>query len=101
MRLNQKQIEIIRKAFSDHFLPQDELWVFGSRVNDEAKGGDIDLYVETGCPSSGEAFQKRISFIVALKRALGDQKIDVVVRCLHSSEHLPIYDEARSKGVKL
>ena len=47
MRLAVCEIESIKQAFTGSFLPNDHLWLFGSRVDDAKKGGDIDLYVET------------------------------------------------------
>ena len=48
MRLSQDQVERIRSTVSD-MMPSDshyELGLFGSRLNDEARGGDVDIYLE-------------------------------------------------------
>jgi hypothetical protein len=39
--------DVIRNSFRQCFGGEDHLWLFGSRVNDHKRGGDIDLYVET------------------------------------------------------
>jgi hypothetical protein len=39
--------DVIRNSFRQCFGGEDHLWLFGSRVNDYKRGGDIDLYVET------------------------------------------------------
>ena len=48
MRLSNRQIAIIRELLGRHFGPDTRIWLFGSRLNDALKGGDIDIYVEPG-----------------------------------------------------
>lgn len=66
-----------------------------------AKGGDIDLYVETSETGAEVVHQRKIKFLVALTKKIGEQKIDVIVKMLKSNIQLPIYDEAYNIGVKL
>ena len=67
MRLDPATIPLLigeaRAVFGDNA----ELWLFGSRVNDAAKGGDIDLYVET----EGDAHQldHRLDYLLCGYRA--------------------------------
>ncbi len=75
------------------------MWLFGSRVNDAERGGDIDLYIETH-EKATDVITKKIAFINDLWRALGDQKIDVVINVL-SAISLPIHQIAKRTGVKL
>ena len=51
-------------------------YLFGSRTNDQLKGGDIDLLVL----SESLTFSDRISLLSELKLAIGDQKIDLLIR---------------------
>jgi len=76
------------------------LWVFGSRANLNARGGDIDLYVETTL-SADEAVERERWFVAELYDKIGEQKIDVVLRLRSSDFHLPIYDVAREEGIQL
>ena len=47
MRLTERQKESIIKAFNEVFSKLEaELWLFGSRVDDNKLGGDIDLLVK-------------------------------------------------------
>lgn len=77
LRLSNKQREIIERIATRHFGKNVKVFLFGSRTNTEEKGGDIDLYLEL-VPSSLVDIQRKIAFIVDLKKDLGDQKIDVV-----------------------
>lgn len=76
MRLTEQQRDIIREAGMRHFgvVP----WLFGSRLDDTARGGDIDLFIPGDWPPE-EAVPRRLRLCVELRRRLGDQKIDVVV----------------------
>ena len=82
MRLTEQQRNIIREAGLNHFgvVP----YLFGSRLNDAERGGDIDLFIP-GTWSAEEAVPRRLRFCVELRRRLGDQKIDVVVENKTSS----------------
>ena len=76
MRLTATQKQVIREAGLRHFGV--EPWLFGSRLNDAARGGDIDLYIPGDWPAE-EGVPRRMRFCVELRQRLGDQKIDVVV----------------------
>jgi predicted nucleotidyltransferase len=72
--------------------------LFGSRVDDARRGGDIDLYIEASL-SPQEAFQRETRMAAELYRALGERKIDIVVNT--GRLDLPIYRLAREQGVWL
>ena len=74
MRLSEKEILSIKNTFIEVFK-EGEIYLFGSRIDDKAKGGDIDLYID----SSNASLEKKIDFLVFLKQKIGDRKIDVVV----------------------
>lgn len=101
MRLTQTQLRAITHIFSQYFLPQDKIWLFGSRVDNSKKGGDIDLYIETHYDNWSIVAQKQIDFLVALKKEIGDQRIDLVIHPLSSQQKRPIYDEAKQTGIQL
>ncbi|WP_426148546.1 nucleotidyltransferase domain-containing protein [Polaromonas sp. DSR2-3-2] len=72
--------------------------LFGSRVDDARRGGDIDLYIEASL-SPQDAFQRETQMAAELYRALGERKIDIVVNT--GRLDLPIYQLAREQGVWL
>src|SRR6056297_3511798 len=47
MRLTSEQIKTIKQATADIFGEEARVRLFGSRVDDEQRGGDVDLLVET------------------------------------------------------
>ena len=95
MRLNQPQIEAIQQTFSQTFGLGD-LYLFGSRVDDQALGGDIDLYVvPTEFDNLG---QKKIDFLVKLQRLIGEQKIDLV---FDKGQNRVIDQVAKQQGILL
>ncbi|MEI6576782.1 MAG: nucleotidyltransferase domain-containing protein [Bacteroidota bacterium] len=78
MRLNNFEIENIKKQAIRHFGNEVKVILFGSRTQNEKRGGDIDLYIkstdlETMNPRS------KINFITDLLMIIGEQKIDVIL----------------------
>jgi predicted nucleotidyltransferase len=95
MRLTPYQQQAIKKHFLEVFKEGD-IYLFGSRVDDNAKGGDIDLYLVV--PNQKGLAIKRIEFLVKLKRDIGEQKIDVV---FDRGKDRLIDKIAKEQGIKL
>lgn len=100
MRLSAAQIEAIKQETAHFFGAQAEVWLFGSRVDDTQRGGDVDLYVKSGMRSADQIVAARFAFLAQLKRRIGDGKIDLVVQ-REGGEVLPIYGVAQQHGVKV
>ncbi len=114
MRLTPAQIDTIRQAATTAFGQGTSVWLFGSRVDDTKKGGDIDLLV---CPSTrtsdagtnstnftGTAkpptgFMQKIKMLNLLEQQLGERKIDIVVE--HPQDLRPIVEVAHTTGIRL
>jgi uncharacterized protein len=47
MRLTKQQTEVIMQTVTRLTGMEAEVYLFGSRLNDQAKGGDIDLLIES------------------------------------------------------
>lgn len=101
VRLNNRDIEAIKRLFLQYFSVNDHLWLFGSRADVNKKGGDIDLYIETTELNTKEAVKKESQFVLALERAIGEQKIDIVLNVVAHRCCLPIYKIAKETGVLL
>lgn len=100
MRLSTEQIAAIKQETEHFFGAQAEVWLFGSRVDDAAKGGDVDLYVRSGMRDADQLVRARFAFLAQLKRRIGDGKIDLVLQ-REGGEVLPIYEIAKQHGVRL
>jgi len=94
MRLRQQEIEIIKKYFYKFF--DGEIYLFGSRVDDNLKGGDIDLYLKI--KDKTNLFEKKLKFLSLIKKEIGERKIDVV---FNKDENRLIEKEAKKWGIKL
>ena len=71
----------------------------GSRTDDQARGGDIDLLVEMDQPVATPALLgARIG--ARLQQALGERRIDVVVAAPNIREQA-IHRVARESGIEL
>ena len=96
MRLSNRQKEVIKKTAIRHFGQDVKVYLFGSRIYEDQKGGDIDLFLEA-VPEDQITFKKKIALIVDLKRKLGDQKIDVILKTTEtpSSKFLQIVEKTK------
>jgi len=99
MRLSPTQIRIIKQQVAELFGDAARIWLFGSRALDEAKGGDIDLYIETPRRLDNRA-SAAAQLAARLQRRLGDQRIDVAI-VDPATPSQPIHEVARSQGVPL
>ena len=99
IRLTDSQVLAICTAFRACFSDGDHLWLFGSRTDLKKRGGDIDLYVETTIKNPEEVGKSKLRFLTKLEIALGEQKIDAVVK--FGNVELPIYDVAKKEGIQL
>ena len=99
MRLTDTQRSVIREEVQRHFGGNARPLLFGSRVRDDARGGDIDLYIEAeGDPQ--ETLARELKLYAVLQRRLGEQRIDLVVRRAGSPLR-PIDREAQDTGIAL
>lgn len=77
MRLTTFEAQSIVDIFHEVF-GYGKIYLFGSRVDETKKGGDIDLFIDVPC-CDDEHF-KKIEFLTKLEAKIGEQKIDVVFK---------------------
>jgi predicted nucleotidyltransferase len=99
MRLTDEEKQVIREEVQRHFGAGTRARLFGSRVHDDLRGGDIDLYVEADAGPE-EALARELKLYAALQRRLGEQRIDLVVHRVDAPLR-PIDLEARETGIAL
>jgi len=100
MRLTLGERHTITSILRRYFGAQAEVLLFGSRVDDSQKGGDIDLLVDT--TQNDDVFRKKLLALSELQLALGDQKIDLIVNVSSKGMVIPgIVEEAMATGVEL
>jgi hypothetical protein len=107
MRLTSQQIATIQHAALEAFGPGTQVLLFGSRVDDNKRGGDIDLLIQpvpAAFPKEGKetgtaALNQKIRFLSLLERHLGERKIDVVIE--QPGDTRPIVKVAHATGVRL
>jgi len=99
MRLSEDQVRCIVNATHELAGHDAQVWLFGSRLHDAVKGGDIDLLVECAQPVARPVWLAA-QITARLQRVLGDRRIDVLV--LDPATVLePVHQVARAEGVVL
>jgi len=74
MRIEKSKIDFLKQEIRK-YLPDSRIYLFGSRVDDKKKGGDIDLLIL----SNSLLKQKNKRDIkIAFYKNFGEQKIDLV-----------------------
>jgi predicted nucleotidyltransferase len=95
MRLSPHIVTEIKTCFH-HVFGEGQIILFGSRVDNSLKGGDIDLYLLP--EERTDLLHKKLRFLVMLKKHIGDRKIDVLIV---SENKKSIEIEAMKTGVTL
>jgi len=96
MRLSEREVKTIVKAVTSHFHSDAAVFLFGSRVNDATRGGDIDLFVDLP-EVDRDVVRHTCQTIATIQLALGEQKIDLIVRHPGSTDR-PIFHDALKHG---
>ena len=95
MRITEHEKKVIVEAVKNTD-PDAKVWLFGSRVDDNKKGGDIDIAIFS------DRIHKEIMKIIQVRRyicsRIGEQKIDIVTT---SDGSEAIFKLALEEGVAL
>lgn len=101
MRLNPYQRQIIRQAARACFGADATVRLFGSRTDDNKRGGDIDLLIGTSLAEPDAITRAEIAFQVQVQKALGEQRIDVLIDYPGRQVRPPIFAIAEQTGIRL
>ena len=100
MRISQKEIETIKQLATEKFGKGTTVFLFGSRLDDSKKGGDIDLLIRNN-DKSRLTIASKIEFLAELKSLIGDQKIDVVLDSFSFSRKKSFYNSVTQTAIEL
>ena len=96
MRLSNQHRNLIKEQVRAIAGEQAQVKLFGSRLDDEAKGGDIDLLVSTQEPVKQPASLAAQLSAVIMRRLHG-RKVDVLLDAPNLKQ-LPIHAVAKEQG---
>ena len=99
MRLTPHEVDHIRRIAARIYGDDVQVFLFGSRTDDTARGGDIDLLIDTP-RTELMTYDNRITFLVDVKKAIGDRKIDVLYNKPERQDE-PIIIHAQKTGIPL
>lgn len=99
MRLTSSQIADIRNSATQIAGGTARVWLFGSRVRDDARGGDVDLLLELDS-AVDEPAQLAAKLAARVSRTMHGRKVDVLVKA-PNLKLLPIHSVALAEGVML
>lgn len=96
MRLSPENLALLQTTLRHYFGPEATVYLYGSRLDDQARGGDVDLFVET---SQTVDYRQRARALVALEAAL-HLPVDLLVKDAEDRDR-PIHRIARLSGERL
>jgi predicted nucleotidyltransferase len=99
MRVTPEQIAAIRLNAALLAGADARVWLFGSRVDDQTRGGDVDLMLELDAPVA-EPAQLAARLAAKVSRAMHGRKVDVLIKAPNLML-LPIHSVALAQGVRL
>ncbi|MDP8052291.1 hypothetical protein QJU23_07630 [Pasteurella atlantica] len=96
MRLTLNEVQCIIALKNKYFGFESKIFLFGSRLDDQVKGGDIDLYLIPE-ENSENPFSLKSKFLIALQNEIGEQKIDLII----ASDRNRVIEREAMKGMEL
>ncbi len=96
MRLTKSQIDYIRQLTAQLAGDRAQVRVFGSRLDDAAKGGDLDLLLELPDPVENPAMLAA-RMAAKVSRKMFGRKVDVLISAPNLKK-LPIHEIGHKEG---
>lgn len=96
MRLSSTEKDAILEVARSHD-PSCEVLLYGSRTNMSQRGGDIDLLIL----SETISFSQKISILVEIKKRIGEQKIDLIIKTREEAASDPFIVSIQSSAIPL
>ncbi|QQV77227.1 nucleotidyltransferase domain-containing protein [Sphingomonas aliaeris] len=98
MRLRTQEVQAIKASVAEAFGPSAIVRLFGSRIDDTLRGGDIDLHLEVD--DGSQDYRKAAAFRWRLFDRIDEQKVDLVFR-VRGRPLRPIDEIAYEEGIVL
>jgi len=99
MRINEQQQQHIKQLVSDIFDANSSVILFGSRADDNQRGGDLDLMIESPVEVDNPALLTA-TLAARVSRLMAGRRVDVLLAAPNLKK-LPIHEAARSSGIRL
>jgi predicted nucleotidyltransferase len=96
MRLSQQDIQIIKQSLSK-YIDDAKITLFGSRVYDHKRGGDIDLFIETNRPVT---LREKLKILTDMELSGIERKVDLIIKMPNSKES-PLFKTIQEEGITL
>lgn len=96
MRISEFEKEVIINAIRKHFNEVEKIILFGSRIDDSKRGGDIDILLIT---SDDDRFIKKIHALTDMQLHRGEQRIDLLTA--NAEDERLIVKKGKKEGLVL
>jgi len=96
MRLLKQEIEIIKRVILK-YISDATIMLFGSRVYDDKKGGDIDIFVQT---NSNITLSQKLQILTEIELEGVFRRVDLIVKT-PQSKYQPIFKTILKEGIVL
>ncbi len=97
LRLTPKVKKRIIEYAKQHFGDDSKLYLFGSRIYDDKKGGDIDLFLES---MHDIDMQIQVNFLRDIYKNVTERKVDLIIKTPFTQDK-PILHTAKKEGILL
>ncbi|MBN2442411.1 MAG: nucleotidyltransferase domain-containing protein [Spirochaetales bacterium] len=87
MRISKEEAGFLKNKIHT-VLPASKIYLFGSRVDDDKKGGDIDILVIS---ANKLTLKMKLEITRSFKNRFGEQKIDIVSYGIHEKSAFKDY----------
>ncbi|NPA11174.1 MAG: nucleotidyltransferase domain-containing protein [Epsilonproteobacteria bacterium] len=90
MRLSKQELEIIKTTVNEE-VGECDIYIFGSRLDDNKRGGDVDIYVDKKL-----TYTQKLDLIIKLK-----DRLFLPVDIVYKSNAERLIEKEAKKGVKI
>ena len=96
MRIDKQQINLIIQTLKSQ-ISDAVVYLFGSRVDDTKRGGNIDIFLVT---NQEVLLKDKISLLAKLETSGIQRKVDLVIKTPANPQEI-LYKEVLQKGIRL